>query len=355
MLTSKQVYCYPGPMCELCKIISGDGETKAEQISKIEAAVWSGDSEMTRRLLDTLAFTMTDDGDFMKELVVSAVYSKSGSVIKCLFDKYPELIHCEYQMTYNVGQPVSCSLLHHAAEAGSKDIVEFLVHSGLDVKQRTSEEETVLGIAASKAHLDVVEYLLNTQSTDDLLSLGAEPIVSAGAGGSVEIFNKLVNVGFNPLDSDKHQHTTLHMALRAGKEELAFYIMKQYPMLLPMTGQYGRSALHCAATGESIELVRHLVNLGFDTRYVDWHGDTILHIACLHGQKDIVTYMTKHLKNLLHIKAYNGTTALHHASEFGNVDIFKHLVTAGLNAHDRDINQTNTQHYACYRKKTRDD
>ena len=195
----------------------------------IQTAVNSGNAEMTTYLLSTSTLTITHHEAFLKELVVSAIDSNTLPVLKCIVEKYPELLQYEYQMTYVYQdvKPDNCSLLHRAAAAGSKEMVEFLVHSGLDIKQRTSEqEETVLGLAAAKAHLNVVDYLLKTNTADDIISLGADPIVMAGAGGSVEIFNKLVNVGFDPMQINKYGQTTLHMTLAFGKEEFAFYIMK---------------------------------------------------------------------------------------------------------------------------------
>ena len=227
-------------------------------------------------------------------------------------------------------------------------MVEFLVQSGLDVKQQTSKKErTVLGFAATETHLNVVDYLLNTNTVEDILSLGADPIVMVGFGGSVEIFNRLVIVGFDPLQRNKNGQTTVHMALAFGKEELAFYIMKHFPSLISMTIQYGWSTLHCAAEGGSITLLQHLINIGLDTRYVDEDGETILHTACFAGKRDAVMFLTQHHMYLIHIKANDGRTALHHASEGGSVDVFKHLVTAGLNTHDCDNNMHNLLHYAC--------
>ena len=303
---------------------------------------------MTRHLLSASTLTVTQDGEFLKEIVVSAVYSKSLSVLKCVLDKYPELLQCEYQMTYRDGEPDGCSLLHHAADAGSKEMVEFLVQSGLDVKQRTSEREgTVLGFAAFHAHLNVVDYLLNTNTIDDILSLGADPIVVAGAGGSVEIFNKLVNVGFDPLHKDKNGQTALHMALKCNKVELALYLMEQDSSSIHIKGHLGWSTLHSAAEGGSVKLLRHLIDFCVDERHVDKYGRTFLHSACLSGKKDAVMYLTQHHAYLLHIKDNDGRTALHHASEGGNVDIFKHLVTAGLDVHDRDNDMENMLHCAC--------
>ena len=318
----------------------------------IKRAVNSGNAEMTKKYLSSTSnLTITHHEDFLKRLVVSAIYSKSLLVLKSIIDKYPELLQREYQVTYKGGKTYNCSLVHHAAKAGSKEMLEFFTQYGLDVKQRTSEEErTVLGFAASNANLNVVDYLLNTNTADDILSLGADPIVMAGAGGSVEIFNKLVNVGFDPLQRSKYRQTTLHLALKSGKEELAFYIMKQYPTLIHMTGQYDRSVLHYAAAGGSVTLLRHLIDIGLDTRYVDEESLTILHVACLDGKRDVVMYLTEHHGYFLHIKSNSGRTALHHACNGGKVDIFKHLVTVGLDVHDRDNDMNNMIHLACCRR-----
>ena len=137
------------------------------------------------------------------------------------------------------------------------------------------------------------------------------------------------------------------MALKAGKDDLAFYIMKHYPALIHMTGQYDRSSLHFAAGGGSVTLLRHLIEIGLDTKYVDEDGCTILQIACLFGQDDAVMYLTQHHKYLLHIKNKNGRTALHCASNGGHVVIFKHLVTAGLDVLNRSNNMENMLHRAC--------
>ena len=285
--------------------------------AKIHAAVNAGNLEETKRLLSTSTLDLRHEGVFLKKLFVSAIDSDSLLILKYTSDKFRELLQCEYETSID-GDKHNCSLLHYAAAAGSKEIVEFLVQSGLDVKQRTSEQEiTVLGFAASKAHLHVVDYLLNINSTEDILSLGADPIVMAGEGGSVEIFNKLVNIGFDPMEKDKYGYTSLHLALKTGEEELAFYIMKQYPQSMHMTGKNDRSALHYAAFGGSVSLLKHLIDNGLDTRHVDKHGSTILHVACWAGKKDIVRYLTQDYEfiYLLRIEDNDGRTALDLASE----------------------------------------
>ena len=257
------------------------------------------------------------------------------------------MLHANYSVKFKNGNEDQASLLYHAATSGSKVSVEFLVKSGLGIKDRTViKEYTVLGTASRNGHLHVVDYLLSISTTADILSLGADPIVQAGGGGSVEIFN----VEFNPIQENKLGQTALHMALLNGKEELAFYIIKHYPMLIKINCEYDRSALHCVAEGGSVTLLKHLIDIGMDTRYVDKNGHTILHMSCVMGKKDASMYLIQYHQILLHVKNNAQKTALHSACEGGNVDIFKHLVNAGLNAHDRDRNMNNVLHNACIRR-----
>ena len=324
--------------------------THTEQVKSImKKAVNDQKTDMAKSLLSSSTLTEERDHDFLKELVVSAVYSKSLSVLRCLLDKLLKLTRCEYQMIYKTNEkPDSCSLLHHAAKAGSKEIVEFLVHSGLDVKQRTSgQERTILGFAASEGHLNVVDALLSICVVDDILCLGADPIVSSGAGGSVEIFNRLVNVGFSPNQKNKNDQTALHMALKNVKEEFVFYIMTECRVLIHMSGKSSRTSLHYAAQGGSVNLLRRLIDIGLDATCKDEDGLTILHVACLASKTDAVMYLTENHKCLLHIKDKRGRTVLHCASQGGNVDIFKHLVSVGLNTHDYDNTMSNMLHHAC--------
>ena len=130
---------------------------------------------------------------FLKELVVSAVGSKFTEELRTHLDKYPQLQEAAYCLKYKYGEKDYCSLLHLAANYGCQEIVEFLVKLGLDLAETTTNrEQTVLGLAAGKGHSDVVSYLLDTPSTDDILSLGwdapsLEPVVTSGLQGSVNV------------------------------------------------------------------------------------------------------------------------------------------------------------------------
>ena len=322
-----------------------------QERAMIRAAVTSGNAEMTRYLLSTITIDITQDTSFQKQLAQIAVQSKSIEVLKTVLDIFPSMVHARYSVKFTDGKEDQASLLFHAARIGSKVLVEFLFRSGLDMKDGTSIEElTVLGTAARNGHLHVVDYLLSISTAADIVSLGADPIVEAGGGGSVEIFNRLVNIGFNPMQRNKRGQTALHMALLCGKEELAFYIMEHYPMLININGRYDRSVLHYAAEGGSVTLLQHLIEIGKDALYVDKNGLTILHVACLDRKKGTAMYLIQHHQYLLHMKKHTNQTALHLACEGGNVDIFNILVNAGLSVDDRDVNMNNMLHRACIRR-----
>ena len=317
----------------------------------IQAAVNSGNVEMTRYLLGTSTFNISQSSYFLKQLALSAVYSSSVNVLSYLLEVCPWMLHAKYAKEFDGDKMDDRLLIHYAAEVGSHVMIECLVRSGLNVKDCvTSKGLTVLGIAARNGNLNVVDHLLNSNSAEDMLSLGAEPIVGAGAGGSIDIFKALVNVGFNPLQQNIYGETTLHAALMHGKEKLAFYIMEQYPTLKDINGKYARSPLHYAAAGGNVALLKHLIDIGLDTRYVDWYGCTILHIACLNRQKDVVKYMIQFHGYLRDMKDKFNKSALHFASQGGDIGIFVHLCNAGMNVNARTKNMNTMLHRACTRR-----
>ena len=308
---------------------------------------------MTQFLLKTTTLSSPEDTGVLEQLVISAVKSKSMDVLKSILDIFPSMLHAKYatECVHNEKEKEVISMLHLAAEFGSQDMVNFLVHSGLDVNETTSGNGyTVLGLAARHGRLNLVDDLLGISTTADIRSLGADPIVQAGEGGSVEIFNRLVKAGFDPMVKDKRGETSLHMALLNGQEELSLYIMDNYPTLINVNGLKDRSCLHCASASGSVTLLKHLIENGMDTRYVDKNGCTILHLACFTGQMDTAVYLIQQHKYLLHMKENYGGTALHLASEGGKIDIFKLLVDHGLSVHDRDRKMNNMLHRACGHK-----
>ena len=54
----------------------------------IQTAVNADNAEMTKYLLFTSSLPITHHGDFLKDLVFSAVISKSLLALKCILDKY---------------------------------------------------------------------------------------------------------------------------------------------------------------------------------------------------------------------------------------------------------------------------
>ena len=299
--------------------------------------------EMVDYLLSESTTDFMQDKEFVNDLVMTALYSKSIDFLKNLLQKYPSILNDKFTR----GDLGNSSLLLHAGTCGSKDMVEYLVFKGLDVSKKDEFGCTVLSCAVDQGQSDLVEYLLKLDKIN-FREINPDLIVDAGEGGSIEIFMKLLDAGFSPLESNRKGQTALHMAAMIGHEDLAHFILNQYPDLIQQNGFKGWSTLQYAVHGGSLELVKDLIESGkLDTKHQDNNGETILHTACQLGEYNIVVYLTKEHKYLLKINDNKNGTPLHHASRGGDTNIFKHLVSEGLSPEELDNDMATMLHYAC--------
>jgi ankyrin repeat protein len=90
------------------------------------------------------------------------------------------------------------TLLHVAAAAGHKEIVEQLIASGADVNARGGTfGGNALNYAASKGQTAIVHFLLSRGADMDVSAPERNPLFSAIYGGHVEIAKLLISNGIN--------------------------------------------------------------------------------------------------------------------------------------------------------------
>ena len=290
----------------------------------INAALRSGNVEMVDYLLSESTTDLMQDKDFLDDIVVNALHSRSFEFLKKLLDKNPWLIQRKYRYDGLDASYRNISLLQHATACGSQDMVEYLIDKGLDITEKDGGGRSLLCWAVFHGRLELVDYFLNLGSSN-LLAMSPQVMVDAGHAGSIEIFNKLLDSGFDPLKSNEYDVTCLHMAATNGHEDLAFFIMEKYPELMTRISRSKWSTLHYAVQGGSLKLVQYLIEKGLDTKHVNENGETILHAACRFGEYDIVVYLTESHRYLVDMKDNDHNTPLHHASVNGNINIFRYL------------------------------
>ena len=250
------------------------------------------------------------------------------------------------------------SALHMAVIGGSEQVIEHLISEGLDVSQCTNKGANILHLACKRAptetRLHFVQYLmkhfhflLNARN-----KLGSSSIHYAAEGGSVELLEYLLGIGFNILDKTDQGLTVLHFACtKSVNEDMVKHLTKKYPTLKHHLAVNGESALHFAVLSGSIPIMTHLMSEGLDVYQLTNSGSNVLHlafeIAPSNKRLSIVQYFIKHYPSLQHARDNNGNTEIHNAAFGGSVELLEYLLGIGYDIHDRGANGHTALHSAC--------
>ncbi len=130
--------------------------------------------------------------------------------------------------------------------------------------------------------------------------------------------------------------TALHIAATSDSLEIVKYLVK-HGADINCQNMWHVTALHCAVRTSSLEVVKYLVENGAKVKRPDFGGqDTVLWYACANGNDLIIDYLfqhgakedlnTRHENSLLRIACSRGCTAIVQTLLKYNVDIRKECV-----------------------------
>ncbi|KAK3326817.1 ankyrin repeat-containing domain protein, partial [Apodospora peruviana] len=92
-----------------------------------------------------------------------------------------------------------------------------------------------------------------------------------------------------PMDS--MNRTPLHMAVTGPSSHATKWLLQTSPGLLNIEDDFGRTALHCCASGTNAKV---LLAHGANIDHTDKAGMTALHMACFNGNIEIVQTLLSH-------------------------------------------------------------
>ncbi|MGG3156920.1 ankyrin repeat domain-containing protein [Priestia megaterium] len=124
------------------------------------------------------------------------------------------------------------SWLHIAAKKGQMEIVEYLVHKGIDVNIKGDIfDASPLRVAAGEGHIEIVKYLIQSGAELDVSLAKRNPLFAAIYGGHKEVVEHLVGQGIdisvqytgeNIEDMDAYPY-----AKEFGQKEIAEYLKRK--------------------------------------------------------------------------------------------------------------------------------
>ncbi|XP_054848926.1 protein phosphatase 1 regulatory subunit 12C isoform X2 [Eublepharis macularius] len=180
------------------------------------------------------------------------------------------------------------SALHQACIDENMEVVEFLVANGADVNQADNEGWTPLHVAASCGYIEIAQYLLDHGANIAAVnSDGDVPLDIAEADNMEallrsEIAKRGVDIEVAKREEEEVMLRDARQWLNAGKISDESH---------PKTGA---TALHVAAAKGYIEVMRLLLQAGYDPSVQDKDGWTPLHAAAHWGVEEACRLLAEH-------------------------------------------------------------
>eukprot|EP00268_Persea_americana_P064723 TRINITY_DN8546_c0_g2_i1.p1 TRINITY_DN8546_c0_g2~~TRINITY_DN8546_c0_g2_i1.p1 ORF type:complete len:414 (+),score=70.39 TRINITY_DN8546_c0_g2_i1:487-1728(+) len=146
-----------------------------------------------------------------------------------------------------------------------------------------SSNSTALHTAATQGHIDVVNLLLETDTSLAKIAKnnGKTALHSAARMGHLEVVKSLLckEPSFN-FRTDKKGQTALHMAVKGQNAEIVHELLKPNSSVIGLEDNKGSTALHIATRKGRVQIVQSLLSAeGIDINTINRAGETALDIA----------------------------------------------------------------------------
>lgn len=336
----------------------------------LQAAIRAGELDETKRLLESGADVNSRDS-FGNTPLLYAAFSGNADIVACL------LAHGADVNAPEAGPPIlGHSVLEGAILAGRTEVVKLLIPAGAPVNRTFDDEgRTPLQLAARYGHAGIAEVLLAAHAAVDpadatdhtaldiavlygqtsvvpvLLRHGADPrrvrpqdgrgpLHEACIKGSAALIDLLINAGAPPAERDKSGQTPLDLAL-AYQNRAAIGALERLSFTRPECRTAAANAIETATVRGQTEIVRLLLDGGFDLRRSAPDRSTYLHQAALHGRVKLVRLFLDRGADPNALDG-SGGTPLHSAALAGSTEVISLLLDRGgrIDVADHDSGAT---------------
>ena len=149
---------------------------------------------------------------------------------------------------------------------------------------------------------------------------------------------------------DCEKHTSLHLAVANGNQELVRELCLAEESALNDLDHLSRSVLHYAVLKNDIELINILISAGVLPHHVDDTGASVLHYAAKNNNAQIVKRFLECFKNFEDTTDNQGRTALMWAASEGSFDVLNLMLKnlSYFNIHASEEKGLTALHFACF-------
>ncbi|XP_029452985.1 protein phosphatase 1 regulatory subunit 12A isoform X5 [Rhinatrema bivittatum] len=198
--------------------------------------------------------------------------------------------------------------LHQACIDDNVDMVKFLVENGASINQPDNEGWIPLHAASSCGYVDIAEYLLRQGANVGVVnSEGDTPLDIAEEEAMEELLQNEVNR--QGIDVEAARKEEERIMLRDARQWLNSGHINDV-----RHAKSGGTALHVAAAKGYVEVLKLLIQAGYDVNIKDYDGWTPLHAAAHWGKEEACRIL---VENLCEMETVNkvGQTAFDVADE----------------------------------------
>ncbi|XP_067653215.1 serine/threonine-protein phosphatase 6 regulatory ankyrin repeat subunit B-like [Haliotis asinina] len=187
-----------------------------------------------------------------------------------------------------------------AAEYSSYNMFELLLESGADPSAVNSNGDNILHMACEGESEEIVKHVLKLHTLDINCRgyKGKTPLLVAAEYSTYGVFKLLLESGADLSVVDNDGNSILHFACMGEDEEIVKHILKLHVVDINCRGSKGMTPLLLAARQSTFGVFELLLESGADPSVVNSDGDNVLHLACVHGDEDIVKYVLS--RRMLH-------------------------------------------------------
>ncbi|XP_007893552.1 protein phosphatase 1 regulatory subunit 12A isoform X2 [Callorhinchus milii] len=204
--------------------------------------------------------------------------------------------------------------LHQACIDDNLDMVKFLVEHGANINQPDNEGWIPLHAAASCGYVDIAEYLISHEANVAAVnSEGETPLDIAEEESMEELLREEINRQGVDIESARKEEERI--MLRDARQWLNSGQINdvRHP-------KSGGTALHVAAAKGYTEVLKLLIQAGYDVNIKDYDGWTPLHASAHWGKAEACRILVEHFCDMEAINKV-GQTAFDVADE----DVLRYL------------------------------
>ncbi|XP_046560342.1 ankyrin repeat domain-containing protein 29-like [Haliotis rubra] len=226
-----------------------------------------------------------------------------------------------------------------ASNFGHQSVFQLLIKKKCVLRIINENGMNILHVACAGNNVEIVKYILkeNIASINSRDNTGKTPVMLAAECGHTDVFKLLLN---NQCDTQVYEdgNTILHTSCALGHVDIVKCILTQGLIHIDSCGQNQMTPVMLAAKNGQRNTFDLLVNNKCDMKKCDTNGNTVLHMACMGGNEDIVqAVLSKKLVDINNRGQSQRTPAMV-AAACGHKDVFDLIERSGADLTLTDCN-----------------